>query len=710
MSMQGIVLSVLHALTTGFVIWHRPRLVGQVTWDLGHALMPYLPLAGLLAESVAIFTPILAVASTSKRVRHRVVRTALRMWLRLWACRIPCTVVTFFPPLSAPSGPFLRQLFLGTSYDTIFSGHTAFMASWLLAVRPYISTNIVVGVGILHAILLLAARYHYTVDILLAWMLALLIVVRDHRASHLTVQFLHQTDIRHLKDLRHDVYVRELGQERHAADERAPLVIGAVSPDGDIAGFVALTPPHTPKKAVFFRGEHWDDTYELRALTVAKEWRSRGIGKLLLMAAARCIQSAGGTHLVAMARLELLPFYRTLGFEDLGPRLHVGNVTYAPGTCPVAHLQPFALAADFARRIRWRLPVTPAPLPMCSHGNGSTETPQPQKCIAADVLDAWYDPSPKVMQVLTGSALKGWHVRTTPEMDAHTLRTTIAAVRGVPVASLFVGAGSSDLMYHAFPTWLTSESTVLVFTPTYAEYLHLLRHVIRCTVHEHSCLNLDAADILDAILQRPYDLVVLVNPNSPLGVHVPGLARVLPHIPAATKVWIDETYVDYVEGASLEPYAHRTHNVVVCKSMSKVYALSGLRVAYICANPMLLDGLWAKNHPWRISRLASLAACAALEDPEYYRHKLELTRCLRESLVENLADAGFRVFPGACANFVVVYLPTGVDARWAIDTLKERHRIYIREAPLPGALRLAVRTSWENTTMVDKLRDVCATK
>ena len=50
-----------------------------------------------------------------------------------------------------------------------------------------------------------------------------------------------------------------------------------------------------------------------------------------------------------------------------------------------------------------------------------------------------------------------------------------------------------------------------------------------------------------------------------------------------TLFWIDETYVDYVDKSeSIERFASESENVVVCKSMSKVYALSGLRVGYLC--------------------------------------------------------------------------------------------------------------------------------
>jgi histidinol-phosphate/aromatic aminotransferase/cobyric acid decarboxylase-like protein len=50
-------------------------------------------------------------------------------------------------------------------------------------------------------------------------------------------------------------------------------------------------------------------------------------------------------------------------------------------------------------------------------------------------------------------------------------------------------------------------------------------------------------------------------------------------------MWIDEAYIDYVGAAeSLERFAAERENIIVCKTMSKVYALSGMRVAYLGGN------------------------------------------------------------------------------------------------------------------------------
>src|SRR5205085_4484533 len=143
-----------------------------------------------------------------------------------------------------------------------------------------------------------------------------------------------------------------------------------------------------------------------------------------------------------------------------------------------------------------------------------------------------------------------------------------------------------------------------------------------------------------------YDLMVLVNPNSPTGRHISRshLEDVLRRAPLGTRVWIDETYVEYA-GAdqSLESFAARSENVIVCKSMSKVYALSGARVAYLCAGAHQLEELRAITPPWVVSLPAQVAAVRALQDPSYYADRYRETAALRQELSLRLTALGLAV-------------------------------------------------------------------
>ena len=309
-----------------------------------------------------------------------------------------------------------------------------------------------------------------------------------------------------------------------------------------------------------------------------------------------------------------------------------------------------------------------------------------------------------------------WLLRTSPPTACAGLVETIAAARGVTPAHILPGAGSSDLIFRALRHWLTPASHVLILDPTYGEYAHVLERVIGCNVDR---LSLDRAQgyevdlaALEAALADTYDLVVLVNPNSPTGRHVPraALEAVIRRAPTRTRFWIDETYVDYAgPDSSLERFAAASENVIVCKSMSKVYPLSGARVAYLCAGPHQLETLRAITPPWIIGLPSQVAAVRALQDPDYYAARYAETAVLRESLATTLRSLGWEVLPGI-ANFLLCQLPPDSPDAKSVIARCRAHGLFIRDAasmsPALGTrtIRIAVKDAATNTRMLSLLR------
>ena len=336
--------------------------------------------------------------------------------------------------------------------------------------------------------------------------------------------------------------------------------------------------------------------------------------------------------------------------------------------------------------------------------------------INADVLDAWFPPAPGVLEALREHL--AWIVRTSPPTNADGLIRAIARTRGVPRESIVVGGGSSDLIFLALTHWLRRESRVLLLDPTYGEYAHVLQQVVGCHVDRFGLCRSAGYRVsptdLSRALSRGYDLVVLVNPNSPTGRHLPlsDLLEVLSHVPQRTRVWVDETYGEYVgAGESLERFAAASENFVVCKSMSKVYALSGVRVAYCVAPPALAAPLRQRTPPWAVSLPAQIAAVNALRDPDYYAARYRETHALRESLATQVAMlGGIEVIPGV-ANFILCQLaPERPAATEVVAACRERN-VFIRDAAQMSrslgdrAVRIAVKDAASNERILEVLRE-----
>ncbi|MEE8526451.1 MAG: aminotransferase class I/II-fold pyridoxal phosphate-dependent enzyme, partial [Thermoanaerobaculia bacterium] len=216
-------------------------------------------------------------------------------------------------------------------------------------------------------------------------------------------------------------------------------------------------------------------------------------------------------------------------------------------------------------------------------------------------------------------------------------------------------------------------------------------------------------------LTEDFDLFVWVNPNSPTGLHVTkaDVEAVLRESSACQRGWIDETYVDYAgRGHSLESFAVQSENVIVCKSMSKVYALSGLRVAYLCASPHQLETLRVLTPPWSVSLPAQIAATHALQSEDYYSMRYRQTHELREELVNGLRRLGISEIVPGVANFVMFHLPAGsrTSARIVIEC--GRQGLFLRDVSGMGsaigghAIRMAVKDGETNQRMLRIFEEV----
>jgi histidinol-phosphate/aromatic aminotransferase/cobyric acid decarboxylase-like protein len=558
--------------------------------------------------------------------------------------------------------------------------------------------------------------------------------------GHLQVRTADAADRDWILALRHRVYAEELGQ--HAPDPSGRLSDAldgdneylVVADESGPAGFVSLTAPWVGRYALdkyLTRDElpvlDRPDTFEVRILTVEPGRRMSGVATLLMYAAMRWTAAHAGRTIVAMGREDLLDVYRGVGMKPADRTVRSGEVTFQVMTAPVAELTALALGpfADVVGRWRtdvdWRLDVPFAPRPDgCEHGGASftaigtdfRSLDGRTRVVAADVLDAWFDPAPGVRELLVQDP--SWLARTSPPTDASGLVDAIATARGLDPASLVVGNGSSDLIFRAFTRWLTPASRVLLVDPGYGEYAHVTERVVGCRVdrfhlRREDDWRIDPERLSAAVAEGKHDLVVVVNPNNPTGRHLPAadLRAVVEAAPARTRWWVDEAYVGYVGlEESLAGLATGLDRLVVCTSLSKMYALSGLRAAFLATGAQPAAELRRLTPPWQVGLPAQLAATAALRDPAHYDAQWRRTHELRAALAADLAELGDLVVHESVANFLTLTLPEdGPSAARFVRACREDD-VYLRDlSPMSPeyrgrAVRVAVRDVDENTRIV----------
>ena len=544
------------------------------------------------------------------------------------------------------------------------------------------------------------------------------------------------TDIWHqIARLRHEVFAEELHQysenDSGKLDDPGEHFI-VIMRDGILAGYISINTPNETgfRLAKYFGQEIVDEIteeysdsllYEIRGLTVHIDYRGHGIARLLMLGALKFAQSNGADEIIAMGHKSVLPMYEDIGMRILS-EFHqtAGDVVFYPMVASVA-----MLGTSVAGELReLELENVSATDDACYHGGASWEASgfdfsRRAELVVADVLDSPFPPCPEVVKVISDNLVSACHE--SPPTHSEPLIRKIAEVRQISDESILVSSGSSSLMFSLLPKLLGSHSRVLVLSPMYGEYLHILTHLISCHVTHFPLYSEDkfVINTEDFVrLARQHDAVIMVNPNSPTGIYHHDLANVVDRILSCDKsqseckmIWVDETYIDYVpEAKSLENLSQIHDELIVCKSMSKCYALSGLRVAYAVTNKA--RDLRRFIPPWAVSLPAQLGAIAALDNPTYYREQYSQVHKNRAKLNQELVDLGFTTYPSV-ANFILTELPKSVTyTSHQFIMLCREFDIFIRDAENMGVtldsryVRFAVRSRAENQRVTDCLRKV----
>lgn len=334
--------------------------------------------------------------------------------------------------------------------------------------------------------------------------------------------------------------------------------------------------------------------------------------------------------------------------------------------------------------------------------------------INADVLDAWYDPSPRVIKAISDHL--PWLIKTSPPTHGDGLRRTIAETRNIPSEAILTAGGSSQLIFALLPHLVPPASEALTLEPCYGEYTHFLETVLQPKLQRFILSpSLKFNPNWDEVNERARDaaFVGIVNPNSPTG-NIWDKHEILRLRETMTKnsiLWVDETYTDFAgEEHTLEAEASQTPNLIVCKSMSKFYALSGLRIGYVVAHPDLISRLEKFLPPWSVGLVAQVAGVNALLDLDYYRAKAVETAHLRTELETAISQLkGVTLFPST-ANFLMVELGAPHTAA-AVTTAMRNFGVHVRNCASMGEslgdrfIRVAVKNRSDNHRIVEVLRE-----
>ncbi|MGI6434809.1 MAG: threonine-phosphate decarboxylase CobD [Syntrophomonadaceae bacterium] len=263
-------------------------------------------------------------------------------------------------------------------------------------------------------------------------------------------------------------------------------------------------------------------------------------------------------------------------------------------------------------------------------------------------------PSPKARQAIEENLAQLIHY---PEPTGDSCKFSLARHLGVDSQNLVLGNGGSELIYLLGRMFY--KGRLLLLAPCFSEYGEGLEdpQLVRIPLDADQQFELPLRQIIDTM--QAGDVIFIGNPNNPTGNcfnsrELLQLAACAQEIKATLVV--DEAFLDFTgnPSLSLRHYVQDNPCLIVVGSLTKFFAIPGLRLGYAAAAADHISRMEFLLPTWRINTLALAAGRASLEDRDYIEKTVAIVNQERQFLLEQLQALPYlKVFPGS-SNFLLI--------------------------------------------------------
>lgn len=288
-------------------------------------------------------------------------------------------------------------------------------------------------------------------------------------------------------------------------------------------------------------------------------------------------------------------------------------------------------------------------------------------------------------------------IKSYPPPEPQELEAMIASQSGIAPDNVMVTNGATEAIYLIAQAYRGARSRII--QPTFSEY-------------EQACL-INGHTITD---DNP-DLIWLCNPNNPTGQVTPEetFFNLSTEGGQRSLLIIDHSYAKFTEHISyLTPQSPSPSPLggpegsFTLHSMTKEYAIPGLRLGYVTADATLLRRLRSIHMPWSVNALAVEAGKFILQHQDHYSFDVHALMLERQRVAEALTATGYIDVMPSDTHILLCRLHHGTAARLK-EHLVTRHGILIRDASnfrglTPAHFRIAVQTPQENDELINILK------
>ena len=299
-----------------------------------------------------------------------------------------------------------------------------------------------------------------------------------------------------------------------------------------------------------------------------------------------------------------------------------------------------------------------------------------------------------------------------PDSSSSTVISSLRKYTNLEKSNLIVGNGAIEILYNFCFAFLSKKTKVLIPIPTFQEY-ETAAKLNECNISYFKTMNL--SENLDIFISKipKNGCIFICNPNNPTG-QLLSKNQLLQIIKKAKKlstiVFLDECFIEMVpeSNESVISYVEKYKNLFVLRSLTKSFALPGIRIGYAAGSKEIIDILQKIKIPWSVNSLAQDAANSALKNKSHLDKSNSIIQKELIFLTNKIDKLNGFDCDSSSTNFILI--KTKKDSTQLQKKLLE-HKILIRDCKNFRGLdnhhiRIAVKSHKDNLKLVKVLEKV----
>ena len=285
-----------------------------------------------------------------------------------------------------------------------------------------------------------------------------------------------------------------------------------------------------------------------------------------------------------------------------------------------------------------------------------------------------------------------------PDFQPEPLIKAYAEYAGVETSQVLATRGADEGIELLIRTFCAPQQNIVICPPTYGMYAISAEtanvNVLKAPLKDD--LQLDVENVLDQA--KSAQIVFICSPNNPTGdlMKRDDLETVLSALENKAIVVADEAYIEFCADASVADLLKKYSNLVVLRTLSKAFALAGLRCGFTLASTQIIDALKKVIAPYPIpAPVAQMATQALSEDGLIWmRDKVAELNARRDQFIEDSKQWSLfeKVYPSK-TNFVLLKLKSSFCATELMQSFVDAHillRNQSKQLMLNNTLRVTI--------------------